>query len=146
MTPLSDFSRTVVSVSPPALFPADGLLFISALLRAEFFPPVDPADQPIAYLPGHGPAREEMLGAIDFRCLREDRRSTVLNQKVGRSAEGLVRYPDRPHMRGWGLSQIQGEWAHPTNRPPSSSSIWIRMISWNERSAANPNSRARRAS
>src|SRR5438552_278962 len=49
-------------------------------------------------------------------------------------------------MRGWGLSQIQGEWAHPTNRPPSSSSIWIRMISSNDRSAANPNSRARRAS
>src|SRR3954464_15524324 len=100
MTPLSDFSRTVVN--PPALFPAGRSLFLSTLLRAEFFPPVDPADPLIAYLPGHGPAREEMLGAIDFRCLREDRRSAALNQKVGCSAEGRVRYPDRPPHAGVG--------------------------------------------
>src|SRR3954462_7353743 len=100
MTPLSNFSRTVVS--PPALFPADGLLFILASLRAEFFPPGDPADPLIAYLPGHGPAREEMLGAIDFRCLREDRRSAALNQKVGCSAEGRVRYRCRPPHAGVG--------------------------------------------
>src|SRR3954470_11611063 len=119
MTPLSDFSRTVVS--PPALFPAGRSLFLSALLRAEFFPPVDPADQPIAYLPGHGPAREEMLDAIDFGCLREDRRSAALNQKVRRSAEGLVRYADRPQVRGGddrrlrvnGLTQQTGRPVHP---------------------------------
>ena len=36
--------------------------------------------------------------------------------------------------------------AHATKLPPRSSSIWIRMISWNELSALKPSSRARRAS
>ena len=84
----SDFSRIVVS--PPALLPGDGLLFISPLIaRGVVLPPVDALDQLLADFARHGAAREQVLGAVDLRRLGKDRGAAVrTSRSTARRAPG----------------------------------------------------------
>ena len=86
----SDFSRIVVS--PPALLPGEGLLFISPpLIAAVLLPPLDALDQLLADLARDRAARQQVLGAVDLGRLRQDRGAAVAHQEVGAGAERRVR-------------------------------------------------------
>ena len=53
-------------------------------------PPVDDLDELLAHFPVLRAAGEQVLGAVDLRRLREDRRAAMPDQDVGRDAERRI--------------------------------------------------------
>ena len=78
-------------MSPPALLPGEGLLFISPpFLARVVLPPLDDADELLADLAGRGAAGQQVLGAVDLRRLAEDGGAALLDEQVGGVAERRV--------------------------------------------------------
>ena len=76
-------------VSPPALLPGLGLAF-GALALGVFFPPAHQRHQFFADLAADRAPRQQMLGAIGFRGLRQNDGAAVANQQIARSAQRRI--------------------------------------------------------
>src|ERR1700692_797374 len=79
----SDFSRIVVS--PPALLPGLGLAFISAPSRAVYS-----SHQLFADLAADRAPRQQMLGAVGLRGLRQNDGAAMPHQKIARRAQRRI--------------------------------------------------------
>ena len=66
------------------------VVHLAAVPRGIVLPPVDALDQLVADLRRRRAARQQMLGAVDLRRLREDRRAAVAHQDVGGRAERRI--------------------------------------------------------
>ena len=85
----SDFSRMVVK--PAGLVSGRGIVVhFAAVARAIVLPPTDALDELAADFRRRGAPGEQMLGAVDLRRLRKDRRAAVAHQDVGRGAKRRI--------------------------------------------------------
>ena len=78
-------------VKPAGLVSGRGIVVhFAAVARAIILPPTDALDELAADFRRRGAARQQMLGAVDLRRLRKDRRAAVAHQDVGRSAKRRI--------------------------------------------------------